>query len=64
MSDRPKVMFVSAHAVDFVIRAGGTLAGYARSGSEVTSICLPVGERQESTRLWREISPITLDEAK
>ena len=64
MSDRPKVMFVSAHAVDFVIRAGGTLARYAKSGSEVTSICLTFGERQESARLWREKSPLTLDEVK
>jgi 4-oxalomesaconate hydratase len=64
MPDRPRVMFVSAHAVDFVIRAGGTLARYAKSGSEVTSICLSFGERQESARLWKDKSPLTLDEVK
>lgn len=64
MPEPPRVMFVSAHAVDFVIRAGGTLARYAKAGSEVLSVCLTYGERQESRRLWVEKGPMTLQEAK
>ncbi len=64
MPEAPHVMFASAHAVDFVIRAGGTLARYAKAGGEVVSICLSFGERQESRRLWNERGPLSLQEVK
>ena len=56
----PTVLFVGAHDVDFMIRAGGTMAKYARAGSRVVAISLSMGERQESERLWRETPGITV----
>ena len=47
-------MVVSAHAADFVWRAGGAIALYAERGWEVTVVCLSYGERGESAKLWRE----------
>jgi 4-oxalomesaconate hydratase len=58
------VMYVGAHDVDFLVRAGGTLARYARGGSRVVAVSLTHGERQESERLWAERPGISLDEVK
>src|SRR5262249_11021394 len=58
----PTVLYVGAHDVDFLVRAGGTLARYAQDGSRVVSVSLSLGERQESERLWAERPGITLDE--
>lgn len=60
----PTVLYIGSHDVDFLVRAGGTLAKYARRGSRVVSISLTFGERSESARLWRERPGITLDEVK
>jgi 4-oxalomesaconate hydratase len=43
---------VSAHAADFVWRAGGAIALYAGRGWEVHVVCLSFGERGESAKLW------------
>jgi 4-oxalomesaconate hydratase len=48
------VLVVSAHAGDFVWRAGGAIALAASRGAEVTVLCLSYGERGESARAWRE----------
>ncbi|HUA43001.1 MAG TPA: PIG-L deacetylase family protein [Streptosporangiaceae bacterium] len=48
------VLVVSAHAADFVWRAGGAMALAASRGSSVTVLCLSYGERGESARAWRE----------
>jgi 4-oxalomesaconate hydratase len=48
------VLVVSAHAGDFVWRAGGAIALAAARGAEVTVLCLSYGERGESARAWRE----------
>ena len=48
------VLVVSAHAADFVWRAGGAMALYASRGHSVTVVCLSYGERGESARYWRE----------
>jgi 4-oxalomesaconate hydratase len=45
---------VSAHAADFVWRAGGAIALYAGRGYRVRILCLSFGERGESERLWRQ----------
>lgn len=58
----PTVLFVGAHDVDFMIRAGGTMAKYARAGSRVIAISLSMGERQESERLWKETPGITIEQ--
>jgi 4-oxalomesaconate hydratase len=47
-------MVVSAHSADFVWRAGGAIALYAERGWEITVVCLSLGERGESAKLWRE----------
>ncbi len=63
------VLVVSAHAGDFVWRAGGAMALASSRGAPVTVLCLSFGERGESTRAWREgknlgeIKAIRRDEA-
>jgi 4-oxalomesaconate hydratase len=63
------VLVVSAHAGDFVWRAGGAIAVAASRGAPVTVLCLSFGERGESARAWREgkqlgeIKAIRRDEA-
>src|SRR5258708_22708164 len=63
------VLVVSAHAGDFVWRAGGAIALAASRGAAVTVLCLSYGERGESARAWRdgkkldEIKALRRDEA-
>lgn len=47
-------LVVSAHAGDFVWRAGGAMALAASRGAKVTVACLSYGERGESAKAWRE----------
>lgn len=56
------MLVVSAHAADFVWRAGGAIALYAEAGARVTVACLSYGERGESARLWRQ--GMTLEQVK
>lgn len=56
-------LVVSAHSADFVWRAGGAIALYARRGWNMTVVCLSFGERGESAKLWREPG-MTLDRVK
>lgn len=64
------LLVVSAHAGDFVWRAGGALALAAARGHKATIACLTYGERGESARAWREgkslseIKAIRRDEAE
>lgn len=51
---RPTALVVSAHAADFVWRAGGAIALHAGKGYDVTVLCLSFGERGESAKLWRQ----------
>jgi 4-oxalomesaconate hydratase len=51
---RDSTLVVSAHAGDFVWRAGGAIALAAARGEKVTVVCLSYGERGESARAWRE----------
>jgi 4-oxalomesaconate hydratase len=46
-------LVISAHAADFVWRAGGAIALYAERGYQVRILCLSYGERGESERLWK-----------
>src|SRR6185503_3362362 len=57
------VLVVSAHAADFVWRAGGAIALYASRGCRVRVLCLSYGERGESEKLWRQPG-MRLDEVK
>jgi 4-oxalomesaconate hydratase len=47
-------LVISAHAGDFVWRAGGAIALAAAAGTQVTVLCLSYGERGESAKAWRE----------
>ena len=48
------VLVVSAHAGDFVWRAGGAMALASARGADVTVLCLSYGELGESAKAWRE----------
>jgi 4-oxalomesaconate hydratase len=64
------VLAISAHAADFVWRAGGCLALAAAQGRPAHVICLSYGERGESAELWRqgkslgEVKELRRDEAE
>ena len=53
MSSQESTLVVSAHAADFVWRAGGAIALAATRGERVTVLCLTYGERGESASAWR-----------
>jgi len=46
-------LVISAHSADFVWRAGGAIALYAKRGWNVHVLCLSFGERGESAKLWK-----------
>lgn len=56
-------LVISAHSADFVWRAGGAIALYAKRGWKMTIVCLSFGERGESAKLWKQ-SGMTLDQVK
>jgi 4-oxalomesaconate hydratase len=49
-----KMLVFSAHAADYVWRAGGTIAKYIKHGAEVTVVVLSYGVRGESNDLWKQ----------
>src|SRR5215475_1552669 len=64
MADGSKtILVISAHAADFVWRAGGAIAVYASRGYKVRILCLSYGERGESERLWK-IPGMTVEKVK
>lgn len=54
MSEAKKVLVISAHAADYVWRAGGTIARYIKHGAQVKVIVLSLGVRGESNDLWKK----------
>ena len=48
------MLIVSAHAADFVWRAGGVIGLHTSNGGNATVISLSYGENGESGDLWRE----------
>ena len=56
-------LVVSAHSADFVWRAAGAIALYARRGWTMKVVCLSYGERGESAKLWR-MPGMTLERVK
>jgi 4-oxalomesaconate hydratase len=52
-SSKDTILVVSAHAADFVWRAGGAIALYHSLGCRVRVLCLSYGERGESQKMWR-----------
>ena len=63
MPDAPSVLVFSAHAADFVWRAGGAIALYVSRGCRVRILCLSFGERGESQGAWKQAG-MTLERAK
>src|SRR5665811_1756518 len=57
------ILVVSAHAADFVWRAGGAIALYASRGYKVRILCLSYGERGESQGAWKQPG-MTVDKVK
>jgi 4-oxalomesaconate hydratase len=57
------LLVVSAHAADFVWRAGGYLARAVQRGGTGHVVCLSFGERGESQGLWRR-PDMTLERVK
>ncbi len=47
------LVVISAHAADFIWRAGGTIASYVRRRWHVSALVLSLGVRGESAELWR-----------
>ncbi len=54
MPSSKSIIVVSAHAADFVWRAGGAIALYASRGYRVRILCLSFGERGESQGAWKQ----------
>jgi 4-oxalomesaconate hydratase len=54
MENPKSILVVSAHAADFVWRAGGAIALYASRGYRVRILCLSFGERGESQGAWKQ----------
>ena len=63
MADNKTALVISAHAADFVWRAGGAIALHQAKGYQVTVVCLSYGERGESAKLWKQ-GGYALDEVK
>lgn len=62
-SARARLLVVSAHAADFVWRAGGYIALTTAAGGEAHVVCLSFGERGESQGAWKQPG-MTLDRVK
>jgi 4-oxalomesaconate hydratase len=58
-----RALVVSAHAADFVWRAGGAIASTVAAGGQAHVVCLTFGERGESQGLWA-VPGMTLAEVK
>jgi 4-oxalomesaconate hydratase len=56
-------LVVSAHSADFIWRAGGAIALYAKRGWRVKVVCLSFGEKGESQKLWKDPA-MTLEHVK
>lgn len=54
----PSLLVVSAHAGDFVWRAGGAIAAAVDRGDRATIVCLSFGERGESASQWLAGKPL------
>ena len=63
MQDKKTALIISAHAADFVWRAGGAIALHQKLGYDVTVACLSYGERGESAKLWKK-EGCTLEKVK
>jgi 4-oxalomesaconate hydratase len=63
LDSQKSILVVSAHAADFVWRAGGAIALYASRGYRVRILCLSFGERGESQGAWK-LPGMTIERVK
>jgi LmbE family N-acetylglucosaminyl deacetylase len=56
-------LVIGAHSADFIWRAGGAIALYAKRGWQITVVCMTFGEKGESQKLWKNAG-MTLDRVK
>jgi len=63
MDSAKSISVISAHAADFVWRAGGAIALYRSRGYRVRVLCLSFGERGESQGAWKQ-SGMTIERVK
>jgi 4-oxalomesaconate hydratase len=63
MESAKSILVVSAHAADFVWRAGGAIALYRARKYRVRVLCLSFGERGESQGAWKQPG-MTVDRVK
>ena len=54
MKTQRSMLIVSAHAADFVWRAGGVICLHTSNGGKATVVSMSYGENGESGDLWRE----------
>ena len=54
METQRSMLIISAHAADFVWRAGGAIGLHTLNGGRATVVSLSYGENGESGDLWRE----------
>lgn len=64
MAQDKRLLVISSHAMDFLWRAGGTIARYAQLGWQIRIIDLTFGERGESDSLWEQNPGITEEGVK
>ncbi|MDN5334358.1 PIG-L family deacetylase [Sphaerochaeta halotolerans] len=63
MGNNKSALVMSAHAADFVWRAGGAIALHQKAGYDVTVVCLSYGERGESAKYWKK-GDVTIEQVK
>jgi len=63
MGNNKTALVMSAHAADFVWRAGGAIALHQKAGYDVTVVCLSYGERGESAKYWKK-GDVTIEQVK
>lgn len=54
MINGKKMLVISAHAADYVWRAGGAIAKYIKNGADVHVVVLSFGVKGESNDLWKK----------
>ena len=63
MKESRSMLIISAHAADFVWRAGGVIAIHTQNGGKATVVSLSYGENGESGDLW-SLSNQTIEKVK
>ena len=62
MTQKQRIMAISAHPADFCSRSGGTLIKHIKGGARVRVVWLSHGETDESGLLFKENPDITVEE--